>query len=380
LLKTPISSSEARPHCAGRGTLVNMTNDESRIAEAIQLHDRALAELDAGRLSEAEADAASSLAIFESEDGLESPDVANVATTLGAIADARGDSSAALDHARKACRIMDALEGRCVGSKADAIRVAALGGAGTALRVMGQYGDAEPWLRRAITVAERTVDAQLLAGALNNLAVLFKYTGNFDEGERLYLRALSLAEENSAQAATLYHNLGGLDHARGRFESAEPHARRAVEIRARLLGDDHLDTLADACALAGVLDGLARYTESEPIYRRALAAFERLLGPEHYEIAVNLNNLAGVRWSLGDAVEAEVLYRRALEMKRRLLGPDHPDTAVTGHNLASMLEDLGRTAEARTLAAHARCVFESVLSEPHPKIDAARSLCTRLGG
>src|SRR5262249_50321347 len=158
---------------------------------AIQLHDRALAAMAEGRLSEAEAAAASSLEIFEREDGPGSPDVANLATTLAAIAESRGDLEAALESARRAWGVMDALGERCVGAKADAIRVAALGGTGAALRGMGRYAEAEPWLRRAVALAERSEDESLLASALNNLAVLFKYTGNFDEAEQLYLRALS---------------------------------------------------------------------------------------------------------------------------------------------------------------------------------------------
>src|ERR1035438_9712630 len=87
--------------------------------------------------------------------------------------------------------------------------------------------------------------------------------------------------------AVLYHNLGGLDHARGRFREAEEPARRAWEIRRELLGPDHPDALADACAYAGVLDGLERYAESRPIYQHALEVWERMYGPVHFEVAAD---------------------------------------------------------------------------------------------
>ena len=149
--------------------------------------------------------------------------------------------------------------------------------------------------------------------------------------------------------AAIYHNLGGLEHARKRYSEGEPYARKAWEINRQVLGEDHPITLADAAAYAGLLDGLERYAESEPIYRKVLAAFTSLYGEDHYEIAVNLNNLANVRNACGDPQEAEALFRRAITIKEKILGRDHPDTALSLNNLGVILREQGRTDEARAL-------------------------------
>ena len=75
-----------------------------------------------------------------------------------------------------------------------------------------------------------------------------------------------------AEIATLYHNLGGPEHARGEYARGEPFARRSVEIRERALGPDHIDVAADVAALAGLLDGQGKYEESEPLDERVLRA------------------------------------------------------------------------------------------------------------
>ena len=89
----------------------------------------------------------------------------------------------------------------------------------------------------------------------HNLAVLYKYTGKFDEAERLYRRALPIIERifgpDHTEVATIYHNLGGLEHARSRFDDAEPLGKKAWVIRGAILGQDHPDTVADAAAWAG---------------------------------------------------------------------------------------------------------------------------------
>src|SRR5262249_33562808 len=155
--------------------------------------------------------------------------------------------------------------------------------------------------------------------------------GRFDAAERRYRAALAIMrhiEKDYGLLGNIYHNLGGLEHARGRYARGEKWARRAVEL-SRPLGEEHPRYLADVCALGGILDGQRKFDESEPIYRRAIAAYLKQFGPTHYEVAVNLNNLAAVRAARGDAAEARALYRRCLAVKQRLFGDRHPELAVT---------------------------------------------------
>jgi tetratricopeptide (TPR) repeat protein len=183
----------------------------------------------------------------------------------------------------------------------------------------------------------------------------------------VYHRALSLVlatrGEDSVETATLYHNLGGLEHARGRYALGEPHARRGLAIREKLLGPDHQAVAADAAALAAILDGQASATR-----RR----FGRVYGSDHYEVAVNLNNLAALRQAGGDAREAEELYRRALALKEKLRGANHPDVAVTANNLAVLYKHQGRYADAERLYRRALTIFECSFGVSHPKAIACR--------
>ena len=140
--------------------------------------------------------------------------------------------------------------------------------------------------------------------------------------------------------AAVYHNLGGLEHARGRYARGEPHARRAVAIREQALGPDHPDVAADVAALAAILDGQGKYDEAEPLYRRAwpsssastVRSTTRSPSPEQP---------GGALARKGDEMKAERLYRRALAIKEKALGPDHPDTALTLNNLAVLCKSRG---------------------------------------
>jgi tetratricopeptide (TPR) repeat protein len=138
---------------------------------------------------------------------------------------------------------------------------------------------------------------------LNGLGMACKYAGRFAQARRYDDRALVVASRvlnaGDSQFASLYHNLGGLEHALWRFGRAEPFARRAVRIRERSLGPQHPEMAADLVALAVILDGRRRYRRTEKAYHCALGIFRKAYEPSHREIAIHLGNLAANREAQG---------------------------------------------------------------------------------
>jgi tetratricopeptide (TPR) repeat protein len=167
-----------------------------------------------------------------------------------------------------------------------------------------------------------------------------------------------------------------VDHARGRAATAEPYARRALEIRERTLGPDHVDLTGDLTLLATILDRQRRYTESEPLYRRALALLESAGGV----IPEILQKLGTIRASQGDPGAAEGFYQRALALQEAALGPDHPDAAITVQQIADLYRGQGRLAEAQALYERALQVFSAALGPEHPRSITARGSLKNLKG
>jgi tetratricopeptide (TPR) repeat protein len=265
-------------------------------------------------------------------------------------------------------------------SAADAIQIEALIRQAAVLRDEARYNEAEAPLRRALVVAGencRQCDVEICS-VWNELGVLYKNMGRFDEAGQVYARALAIARNrpgarDDAVIATLYHNLGGLEHARGRYAAGEPLARRGLAIRERLLGPNHPDVAADLAALAPILDGLLKRQEAAEMLLRAIGILERAYGPDHYDIAVALNNLAALRYAEGNREESFRLYERSLAMKEKLLGPEHPDVATTLNNMAVLRKSEGDREEAGRLYGRALAIFEKSLGPDHPKTVTCRA-------
>lgn len=310
------------------------------IDEAVALHARALSTQDDHRYADTVRLCRRALDLFEEHAGPGHPDVANVLTLLASAEDELGEHAAAEAHHRAAVAILAALPAEGV---LLVLSVEARVGLARCLRRQARYAEAEQLLVAALAAAA-TAPEYAGAGAAhlhNELGVLGKYAGRYDEAAAHYARARALLESaygpDDPRLAPVLHNLAGLAHSRGEYAVGEGYARRSLELHRRAYPPGHPTIVADEAHLAALLTGLGRLDEAEPLLRRALAYFLDRYGPDHYEVLVAQHNLAAVLAERGELAEAEAHYRRALDGKRRSLGETHPEVALTRDNLAALV-------------------------------------------
>jgi tetratricopeptide (TPR) repeat protein len=156
-----------------------------------------------------------------------------------------------------------------------------------------------------------------------------------------------------------------------------PHAKACAAIIEEFSFEfEHAARLLNKTAF--YIDDRAQYVEAEPLYQRALAIREKALGPEHLSVATILNNLAVLYRTQGRYKEAEPLYQRALAIRERALGPEHPDMAQSLNNLALVYEDQGRREEAEPRLQRALAICEKALGLDHPNVATVLENCAGL--
>ncbi len=263
--------------------------------------------------------------------------------------------------------------------------------------------------------ADRWGEAIARAEELLALRARVQGPGHFETvGADWQLRTLCRLAPMPLEDRVAYRSLHALDEqaetllSQGKYAQAQPLFEKALEIRRRLLTDEHPDT-ATACGnLAANLNALGKYAQAQPLFEKAMEVHRRLLTDEHPNTASAYNNLArssaprgstprpsrstrrrwrstadssptttpaprhafnGLAFILniqGKYAQAQPLFEKALEINRQLLTDDHPHTAIAYHNLAFNLNAQGKYALAQPLYEKALEIDRRLLTDNHP--------------
>src|SRR5205085_3704347 len=168
--------------------------------------------------------------------------------------------------------------------------------------------------------------------------------------------------------AALRLTVGDAYRSLGEYDIAQPHLERAWELRRRLLGDGHAETLAAQRALAALRLRQGRPADAEALLAQALRHCRQELGEEHPETLRVMQLLAEVSYHyLARYDQAEELLRRLLAVHGRVSGADHADTLTAHYGLGVLYWVTGRPREAETHLQRAAEGRRRVLGEAHPQ-------------
>ncbi|UOD30468.1 tetratricopeptide repeat protein [Massilia violaceinigra] len=216
------------------------------------------------------------------------------------------------------------------------------------------------------------------------------------------------------------HQLGMLQRGAGRAAEAIACFEESINLRQRLLGDDHADTRAGRAQLATLLRRDGRLAEAQFLHELLLDDCARLLGPEHPDTLMARAALAATvarRGDFGRALalheqvidaserlygaahmrtldclaeqartlarhgeysRARMVYERVLDGRERLLGSEHQDTLRCTQELATLLRELGDLGNARKLQEGVVAARERHAGPDHPATMQARELLAEI--
>ncbi len=177
-----------------------------------------------------------------------------------------------------------------------------------------RYTEAEPLMRRALTIDETSFGSEHpnVARDLNNLAQLLKATNRLEEAEPLMRRALTIDETSFGsehpKVAIRLNNLAQLLQDTNRLEEAEPLMRRALTIDETSFGSEHPNVARDLNNLAQLLQDTNRLEEAEPLSRQVveiLLLFMMRTGYKHPHLDTVIENYRGLLAMMGRDEEAQ---------------------------------------------------------------------------
>ena len=215
-----------------------------------------------------------------------------------------------------------------------------------------------------------TKDPELQAQMMHVMGDVYENLGLDPRAQSLQQRSLEIRQrvlgpEHPDTVASMV-SLAVVLADEGRSADAEKLYRDALDIQRRALGPENRNTLNSMSNLASTLSDEGHSAEAEKILRETLGIQRRVLGPQDLDTLNSMSNLAGILYREGQTAEAEKLYRETVDTERRVRGPEDPDTLNSTNNLAEVLSHEGRYDEAEKLDQATLEIRRRVLGPEHP--------------
>ena len=233
---------------------------------------------------------------------------------------------------------------------------------------LGEFGPAEPHLRRAVELYDTVGDPRARFEVERKLVELLSESYRLAEAEELIERMRAspvLSERDDAAWVDLLSAVVRLRQ--GRLLESVELRRGACELLERTHAPDSLDVLYARSALVSALTDLGEWEEALVVVEDCLRAARASDEPRADLLELELSGKLGIVLAeLHEFERAEEVFRGMREDGRELLGEDHP---VTLSALASIATSLSRQGKAEAAEELARACLErrrEVLGEDHP--------------
>ena len=133
----------------------------------------------------------------------------------------------------------------------------------------------------------------------NNDSAIFYY--------KLSLEILEFQSRFKDDYFNCLEKLGDLYSEMGEFKSAEPFLKKELELKKKVLGEQHPDYAMSLNNLGDLYSKMGNYKAAEQYYKQSLEIRKKVLGEEHTDYASNLNNLGVLYSEMGDYKSAQLV-------------------------------------------------------------------------
>lgn len=234
---------------------------------------------------------------------------------------------------------------------------------GTVLSQRGDLDDAMDALNRAIEVggSPGVADDDVVAQATHTLSICLITLGDTAGATELVegqdIDGSGTGGPPDFILGSQLNTRGNLAQARGDFEEAERLFLRAHEIFTDTRGPSHPDTMLATNNLAVLYADVGRLEEALPLFEAYLTFLEQTRGADHPDTGLARNNLGRMYQARGDHETAREMFEQALASIEEGRGPDHPEAATVLTNLAGLHLDRGEVDDARRRGQRALDIF-----------------------
>ncbi|MCW5851389.1 MAG: tetratricopeptide repeat protein [Anaerolineae bacterium] len=287
------------------------------------------------------------------------PEQGQALITLGRILEKLNEWEAAETRYQQALALADEIA-------ALPLRAQAQFGLGVVERSRARYDAALQWLEQARQGFVQLGDRQGLRFVLNELAIVYLWRYQVEQGETLLAECVALAEADNdvRQLASAYFVRGNLASVKSDYAAARQYYQQSLALRRQL--DDKPGVAAAITNLGMLAIGQGQYDEARTLLQASIAQYQELGARQDYGLARSA--LALVRIAQHQAGEAGAIFIETLALFRDLGSLQHVAGSLIGLARASQAADPTADASryALRLCGAAANLFETLGSQPLP--------------
>lgn len=190
----------------------------------------------------------------------------------------------------------------------------------------------------------------------------------YDQAHRLFSQAIALREASlgdHSDTAESYLMLGRVYGRSGRYEQMLESVQHSYQMRLKILGPSHPDTLHSVHRIGAAHYFLNRFERAKEYLTRAIEGSREQQPESRLLLANALIVLAQVKADEGQFEESAELFDEVLALRKLTHAAVHPAQSEARHNLSTVLFDIGRIDEAIELHWEAIKIDEQVNQADH---------------
>lgn len=209
-----------------------------------------------------------------------------------------------------------------------------------------------------------------VAVQLNNIGLfVFSYFAEYDTAMGYYQKALKIRERilgtEHIDTAMSYNNVGTVYDAKGEYDKALECYEKALTIRNIALGKEHLLTAQSYHNIGETYNKMGEYDKALVYFEKALAIKEKTLVRQHPSTALTYNGIGVVYDAKGNYAKAMEYYGMALAIRGVVYGEEHKDTSESYNNIAELFRKQGEYDHALEYLKKARKINENIFGLEH---------------
>ncbi|CAF4175665.1 unnamed protein product [Adineta steineri] len=209
------------------------------------------------------------------------------------------------------------------------------------------------------------------------LGLILINMGQFDKAEDIYQVLLDQRKDDQGQA-DIYHQLGRIKNAQGKYQEALTFYEKSLVIRQKTLPPNHPDLASSYNNIGNVHDSMGNYPKALSSHEKALEIRQQSLPSNHPDLAGSYNNIGNVHRNMDNYPKALSSHEKALEIKQQSLPPNHPDLATSYNNIGAVYDNMSNYTKARTFYEQAIQIAQQSLPSNHSDLQRYRKNLERI--